>query len=68
MDDGGELTIVPVAGEIEAYTMIAGEVQEASTTEKGTRLVMTAGTMIHSQVPAEGAGHFAVNEGQSLLA
>ena len=52
-----------MAGEIEAYPMIAGEVQEASTTEKGTRLVLTAGMMIHSQVPAEGAGHFAVNEG-----
>src|SRR5262245_7319450 len=60
---GGELTIVPVAGEAEAYTMLVGEVQEAATAEKGTRLVMTAGTMIHSRVPADGIGHFAVNEG-----
>ena len=61
---GGELTIVPVAGEAEAYTMITGEVQESSTAEKGTRFIIPAGTMIHSRVPADGVGHFAVNEGQ----
>jgi len=61
---GGELTIVPLAGEAEAYTLIAGEAQEAPTKQGGTRLVMTAGTMIHSRVPADGVGHFAVNEGQ----
>ena len=61
---GDELTIVPLAGEAEAYTVVAGEVQETSTAEKGTRLVMTVGTMIHSRVPADGIGHFAVNEGQ----
>src|SRR5262249_49121716 len=61
---GGELTIVPLTGEAEVYTMIAGGVQEAPTEKGGTRLVMTAGTMIHSRVPADGIGHFAVNEGQ----
>ena len=64
---GGEATIVPVAGEAETYTMIAGEVQEAATAEKGTRLIIPAGTMIHSRVPADGVGHFAVNEGQQPL-
>jgi hypothetical protein len=64
---GGEATIVPVAGEAETYTMIAGEVQEAATAEKGTRLIIPAGTMIHSRVPADGVGHFAVNEGQRPL-
>ena len=62
--NGGELTITPLAGEAEEYTMIAGEVQEAATEKRATRLVMTAGTMIHSRVPASGTGHFAVNEGQ----
>jgi len=61
---GGELTIIPLAGEAEAYTIIAGEVQEASTAGGGTRLVMTAGTMVHSRVPANGTGHYAVNKGQ----
>ena len=61
---GGELTIVPLAGEAEENTMIAGEVQESSTEQGGTRLVMSAGAMIHARVPASGTGHFAVNEGQ----
>src|SRR5215813_4484650 len=61
---GGELTIIPLAGETEVYTMITGEVQEAATAKGGTRLVMTAGAMVHSQVPADGTGHYAVNEGQ----
>jgi hypothetical protein len=62
--NGGELTITPLAGEVEENTMIAGEVQEASTERGGTRLVMTSGAMIHARVPASGTGHFAVNEGQ----
>jgi hypothetical protein len=63
--NGGELTIVPVAGEPEAFTMIAGEMQESSSTAKGgTRLVMMVGTMMHGQVPANGTSHYAVNEGQ----
>ena len=60
---GGELTIVPVVGEAETYTMIAGEIQEADTAEKGVRITIPAGTMIHSGVPEDGIGHFAVNEG-----
>src|SRR5499426_3361987 len=51
--NGGELTIVPLAGEAEENTMIAGKLQEASTETGGTRLVMTAGTMIHARVPAD---------------
>jgi hypothetical protein len=62
--NGGELTIIPLAGEVEQNTTIAGEIQESSTETGGTRLVMTAGTMIHARVPASGTGHFAVNEGQ----
>jgi hypothetical protein len=61
---GGELTINPLAGEVEENTMIAGEVQEAPTETGGTRLVMTEGAMIHARVPVSGTGHFAVNEGQ----
>lgn len=62
--NGGELTINPLAGEVEENTMIAGKLQESSTKTEGTRLVMTTGTMIHARVPAEGTGHFALNEGQ----
>jgi hypothetical protein len=61
---GGELTIIPLAGEIEQNTTIAGEIQESSTEKGGTRLVMTMGTMIHARVPASGTGHLAVNEGR----
>jgi hypothetical protein len=62
--NGGELTIVPQAGEPEEFTMIAGEMQESPTAKGGTRLVMTVGTMMHGRVPANGTGHYAVNEGQ----
>jgi hypothetical protein len=62
--DGGELTIVPLAGEPEEFTMVAGEMQESSSAKGGTRLLMTVGTMMHGQVPADGTGHYAVNEGQ----
>ena len=62
--NGGELTIIPLAGETEENTMIAGKVQESSTEKGGTRLVMTVGTMIHARVPASGTGHYALNEGQ----
>ena len=62
--NGGELTINPLAGEVEENTLIAGKLQESATETGGTRLVMTTGTMIHARVPAEGTGHFALNEGQ----
>jgi hypothetical protein len=62
--NGGQLTINPLAGEVEENTMIAGKLQESSTETGGTRLVMTTGTMIHARVPADGTGHFALNEGQ----
>jgi len=62
--NGGELTIAPLAGEVEENTIIAGEVQETSTEKGATRLVMTAGAMVHARVPASGTGHYAVNEGQ----
>jgi hypothetical protein len=62
--NGGELTIIPLAGEVEQNTTIAGEIQESSTEKGGMRLVMTVGTMIHARVTASGTGHFAVNEGQ----
>jgi hypothetical protein len=61
--NGGELTITPLAGEAEEYTAIAGDFK-AEPTEKGaTRVVLSSGAMHHSWVPADGIGHFAVNEG-----
>jgi hypothetical protein len=62
--NGGELTIVPVVGEAEDFTVLAGGFTEAPTEKDGTRLVMSVGTMMHGKVPADGTGHFAVNEGQ----
>jgi hypothetical protein len=62
--NGGELTIVPAAGEAEGFTTLAGSFTEAPAEKSGTRLVMNAGTTIHGKVPADGTGHFAVNEGQ----
>ena len=61
--NGGELTIVPVAGEAEDFTTLAGNFTEAPAENGGTRLVMSAGTMMHARVPADGTGHFAVNQG-----
>ena len=66
--NGGELTIVPVAGEVEDFTTLAGDFTEAPAERGGTRLVMSTGTMMHARVPTDGTGHFAVNEGrQSTL-
>ena len=62
--NGGELTIVPLAGEGEENTTIAGNFTEVPTEKGGTRWVLKEGTMIHGRVPADGTGHFAVNEGQ----
>jgi hypothetical protein len=62
--NGGELTIFPVAGEPEEFTTLAGEIQESSTVKGGIRLVFSAGAMIHGRVPANGTGHYAVNEGR----
>ena len=62
--DGGELTIVPVAGEPEDFTTLAGDFTEVPAKNGGTRLVMSTGTMMHASVPADGTSHFAVNEGQ----
>lgn len=61
---GGELTIVPVAGAAEDFTTLAGDFTEVPAKNGGTRLVMSAGTMMHARVPADGTGHFAVNEGR----
>jgi hypothetical protein len=62
--NGGETTIVPLAGAPEEMTTLAGEIQEATSTKGGRRLVMSAGAMVHARVPSSGTGHFAVNEGQ----
>jgi hypothetical protein len=62
--NGGELTIVPLAGEAEENTTIAGDFTEVPTEKGGARWVLREGTMIHGRVPADGTGHFAVNEGQ----
>jgi hypothetical protein len=63
--NGGELTIVPLAGEVEEVTTLAGDCKEFSKEQRATRFVFSAGSMIHGRVPADGTGHFAVNEGQT---
>lgn len=61
---GGELTVIPLAGEPEEFTTLAGEYQESASANGGVRLVFSAGAMFHGRVPAEGSAHYAVNEGQ----
>jgi len=61
--NGGELTITPLAGEAEEYTAIAGDFKAVPTEKGATHVVLSAGAMHHSRVPANGTGHFAVNEG-----
>jgi hypothetical protein len=41
-----------------------GDCQEFPQEKGAIRLVFSVGAMIHGRVPAEGTGHFAVNEGQ----
>ncbi len=62
---GGEVTIVPLAGETEEFTTLAGDCKEFPKEQGATRLVFSVGSMIHGRVPADGTGHFAVNEGQA---
>ncbi len=62
--NGGELTIVPLAGGAEENTTLAGGFEERPTEKGGARWLLSEGTMIHGKVPADGTGHFAVNEGQ----
>jgi hypothetical protein len=62
--NAGEVTVQPLAGELEVYTTIAGHVEALPTETGKMRASLTAGTILHSQVPADGASHFAVNEGQ----
>jgi hypothetical protein len=57
----GELTITQLAGEPEEYTTIAGEIATESR-NRATRLVWGPGMIVHSRVPADGVGHFALNE------
>jgi hypothetical protein len=64
---GGELTATPLAGEAEEYTAIAGGFTTEPSEKGATRFVLSAGTMWHSRVPAEGIGHFALNEGQQPI-
>jgi hypothetical protein len=62
--NGGEVTIVPLAGEAEEFTTLAGDCQEFPKESGAIRLVFSVGNMVHGKVPADGTGHFAVNEGQ----
>jgi hypothetical protein len=62
--NGGELTLVLVAGEPEEITTLAGECQEFPKEKGALRLVFSPGCMVHGKVPADGTAHFAVNEGQ----
>ena len=59
----GELTITQLAGEAEEYTTIVGDLKTSPTKDGAVRLVWGPGAMLHSRVPADGVGHFAVNEG-----
>src|SRR6266436_6985632 len=58
--NGGELTITPLAGEAEEYTAIAGDFKAVPTEKGATHVVLSAGAMHHSRVPANGTGHFAL--------
>lgn len=62
--NAGEVTVQPLAGEPEVYTIIAGDIEALPTENGKMRSSLTAGTILHSQVPADGHSHFAVNEGQ----
>jgi hypothetical protein len=44
--NGGEVTIVPLAGEPEEFTTIIGKIQESSIESGATRLVRSAGSMM----------------------
>lgn len=62
--NGGEVTVHPLAGDPEVYTFIFGHAEAVPTETGAMRTLLQAGTIIHSQVPAGGTGHFAVNDGQ----
>lgn len=62
--DDGELTITPLVGDPEVYTSIAGDM-EAEPRDAATRISYRTGCVAHSQVPAEGHGHRALNEGRT---
>ena len=62
--NGGEVTIIPLAGKAEEFTTLAGDCQEFPKETGAIRLVFSVGSMVHGRVPADGTGHFAVNEGQ----
>ena len=63
--NGGELTIVPLAGEVEEITTLAGDWKEFPKEQRATRFVLSVGSMMHGRVPADGTSHFAVNEGHA---
>jgi hypothetical protein len=46
------------------YTIITGHIEALPTENGKMRASLTAGTILHSQVPAEGHSHVAINEGQ----
>ena len=60
--NAGELTITQLAGDAEQYTTIAGELTTQSK-DRAIRMVWSPGMIVHSKVPADGVGHFALNEG-----
>src|SRR5262249_51802135 len=62
--NGGEVTIVPLAGEPEEFTTLAGECKEFPREKGAIRLVFSVGVMVYGWVLGEGMGHFAGNEGQ----
>ena len=65
--NAGEVTIQPLAGEPEVYTIIAGHAEALPTENGRMRSSLTAATIVHSQVPAESHSHFAVNEGPQVV-
>lgn len=63
--DAGELTVTPLAGELEEYAFLAGAADPLPAADGQVRFGFPAGTVIHARVPCAGSAHIAVNEGRT---
>ena len=59
----GQLTIIPVAGGEEEFTIAAGQVQHSQTGTGAVRLNFSDGAVFYQRIPVGGSCHYAVNEG-----
>jgi hypothetical protein len=59
----GQLTIIPVAGGEEAFTIAAGQAQHSQTETGAIRLNFSDGSVFYQRIPVGGSCHYAVNEG-----